>query len=410
MTWKKVVRDVVLVLLITAVFAAGGNMLLNAYFIAATRKAKEVASTRGVYRYRVENYDGVPWAKQFFAEYDSLKTHFKSYVCYRRNPFSGQTIHIDKQGYRYDPEAKPCSAKKEEVWFFGGSTTWGVGVRDALTMPLYFQKMNPKYCVRNLGETAYRSRQELALLINLLFTEKRKPAVVVFYDGVNDCYYSVKNRAVNMSTPYERIFNKRLEESDKYKNIEEMDNYWALVRDIALQGAKYLFTDGFLALWQKMRLGAHVVEDEDLAAEKTRTLKDIFEECQLPERERKLIRLGVNEQLYVYNLAYELCKKHGIRLVVLLQPNAWIGNPKRDHIIQDLSARPECLAEVYRQYYAALREKAATLPYFYDISNAFDSDEAILIDMCHTSANGNKIIASEVSKIINKTERVKDKM
>ncbi len=81
---------------------------------------------------------------------------------------------------------------------------WGTGASDQYTIPAYYENLQSTYVTRNYGESAWKSRQELALLINRLFLEKKKPKVVVFYDGVNDFYNGVLQRAVNMTHNYEK--------------------------------------------------------------------------------------------------------------------------------------------------------------------------------------------------------------
>src|SRR5262249_48890167 len=73
---------------------------------------------------------------------------------------------------------------------FGGSTTFGVGVPDAETIPAYLQKEMAARCatpvaVYNFGRLGYFSTQE-ALLFYRLLSSGERPAVAVFVDGIND--------------------------------------------------------------------------------------------------------------------------------------------------------------------------------------------------------------------------------
>src|SRR5207237_3377960 len=75
------------------------------------------------------------------------------------------------------------------IFFLGGSTTWGSGVRDDYTIPSFVARLAEDrgwpVQVSNYGESAYSSFQETVLLSELVATGN-VPDVVVFYDGVND--------------------------------------------------------------------------------------------------------------------------------------------------------------------------------------------------------------------------------
>jgi len=75
-----------------------------------------------------------------------------------------------------------------EIWVFGGSTTFGYGVKDDETIPAYLAKILPKYHVVNFGAASYYSTIERIRFENLL-TYYHKPKAAIFIDGLNDFYY-----------------------------------------------------------------------------------------------------------------------------------------------------------------------------------------------------------------------------
>src|SRR5262249_7649743 len=85
---------------------------------------------------------------------------------------------------------------KSKVYFFGGSTMWGLGVRDDLTIPSQFAAATGIWS-ENFAEMSYTAHQSLMLLVQLL-QDGHRPDVVVFYDGVND----VANKCRAELTPY----------------------------------------------------------------------------------------------------------------------------------------------------------------------------------------------------------------
>ena len=114
---------------------------------------------------------------------------YQPYTLWTTGPFQGNLVNIDRYGDRvtHFNSSRPGAL---QVWMPGGSTTWGAGAPDDQTIPSYLAKLfNETWKVdtqvRNLGEMAFVSTQELFRLQRELQADGR-PGVVVFYDGVND--------------------------------------------------------------------------------------------------------------------------------------------------------------------------------------------------------------------------------
>ena len=126
---------------------------------------------------------------KLFAEFgDTFLVAYQPYVVWSRALFTGELVNVDANGERLTAHN---STREDalEVWVFGGSTAWGTGAPDDQTIPSHLAYiMNDRGVdtrVRNLGESAYVSTQEVVYLLREL-QAGRRPQVVVFYDGVND--------------------------------------------------------------------------------------------------------------------------------------------------------------------------------------------------------------------------------
>ena len=148
---------------------------------------------RGALDYRPLRFidDGnAPSPQDFWAEQSQTRVRWLPYSYWVVAPVDGQFIHVDERGMRHTQTVADAPGLPSLV-FFGGSTIWGEGARDAHTIPsqvsaLLAERDQPAI-VRNYGQTGYVSAQDLALFQRQLAMGER-PALAVFYQGFNDIY------------------------------------------------------------------------------------------------------------------------------------------------------------------------------------------------------------------------------
>jgi hypothetical protein len=134
-------------------------------------------------------YDGVPWVEDYFAELDALRYGYLPYLGPRINDVRGRYFN-STEGIRrsYQPTV-PDAVEPIEVWFFGGSTTWGEGQRDLHTIPSEVARLAESHGVFiravNMGERGYTAFQEF-LLFQQRIDELGPPDLAVFFDGHNE--------------------------------------------------------------------------------------------------------------------------------------------------------------------------------------------------------------------------------
>ncbi len=117
---------------------------------------------------------------------------YKEFVEFSEKKRSGKFTIVSQMGNRcnYNEQSK-CNLPiggKNEIWIFGGSTTFGYGVKNNETISAHLQNLlNNEFNVVNFGTGYYYSTQERILLNNLL-TKLNSPYAVVFIDGLNEFY------------------------------------------------------------------------------------------------------------------------------------------------------------------------------------------------------------------------------
>lgn len=123
---------------------------------------------------------------------------------------NGKFVNVSNQGTRcHYPNRDFCTAKGgvKEIWIFGGSTTFGYGVKDNETIAAYLSESLPDYRIVNFGAASYYSTIERIKFENLL-TEFSPPKAAVFIDGLNDFYFFNVPDESTLTKAYSQILNK----------------------------------------------------------------------------------------------------------------------------------------------------------------------------------------------------------
>jgi hypothetical protein len=111
-------------------------------------------------------------------------------VLHFTNGFSQPQYTVGIEGIRYLPGWSDKFVERElsagnGIFVFGGSTTWGHGVPDDMTLVRYLGEINPGINFFNFGTNAYDSLREVDRLVYLL-RKGYRPKAVIFVDGLND--------------------------------------------------------------------------------------------------------------------------------------------------------------------------------------------------------------------------------
>jgi hypothetical protein len=299
-------------------------------------------------------------ARRVFADFKKTVEEYAPYVAWRRMPLASEHVNIDADGRRVHRAGRDAGPGAPSIAFFGGSTLWGTGSSDDETIPAWFDRMSRGWQVFNYGETGYTTRQALARLVNLV-TTGRAPDVAVFYDGYNHiwthCNLAVTERLHGHML--EARLSRALTERPRFGYV--FSEIVAPVRDFAIRV-----------------LG------------KRRFTRDRFACSSDPQRAEQVAETLVR----LWEVAHALMAESGGRFHAFLQPLAYIGAARIDH----LKTRGEEAGDQFRAVYPLLHRRIAErgLPWVTDLSRAFDGEELIFIDSAHVSPNGNRIIAQRM--------------
>jgi lysophospholipase L1-like esterase len=387
----------------SAVMLAGASFFLCVVFLVALNAISSVAIV-GVSEWRrasniqklgdqlaaLPNYLGREQeVRQIVADSVDLGAKYAMFGGYRSVSYDAQTLHVDKDGRRFDPAAPKYVGPP--IAFYGGSTMWGAGEVDSRTIPAIFSRNN-KTDVLNEGEGGYTSRNALGWLIANLATPYRVE-MIVFYDGVNDIRNcdlvgGLGNHAgdVDADPAMARLFSYA-------KMAPGVSSAGLARRDYALAIGGNAYPTILLTSKLAMNFGGLVNRTGAGARLEDRQVN--FRCAQ----NRATADAAAERMVRNWQMANALAQSRGIPFLAILQPQAYETRSRTDKIVLDPG-----IAKEYLAFYAAVRRRMALLnvDWFVDLSGALDShpNEYFFIDFCHLSARGNEIMAQAIASAI----------
>ena len=327
---------------------------LEIYLRATDGRMSGIDRRRG----ELENYAGAEWPKTHWREINQLRTVYFSFVEWRRDLFQGETVNIVGP-YRERATAVAADAKGGEVFFFGGSTMWGTGARDAETIPSYYSAITGRPA-RNFGESGYVAHQDLEMMLWLLQSGER-PAAVVFYDGVNDVAHRCRKGFGGFS------------------HIQESRMRAKLVRESGL------FDRTWQILVQRFAPGGGGDDDDD----------DPFDCDNDPAKAQRVADAMIDD----WWLARQAAERKGVAFFAFLQPVVYFSDTIDDKRADFGRSTDDGRRKQFEAVYPLLRARLAEVGAI-DLTAALDAQELFYIDFCHLSPNGNERVAAALALAI----------
>jgi hypothetical protein len=356
--FRVVCINVAVLLVLVALLVLIPPAFLDLYRYRAGRAELSIADARA----SLPTYKGVSWARRHFEEFAKLRTTYYDYIGWRRNSFTGETITIDGDGYRR--HAKTARREDAQIWAFGGSTMWGPGVTDSLTIPAFIERDTSRSTF-NFGESGYTAHQSLNLLMKN-YALGGRPQHVVFYDGANEVV--IKCRA-------ELTFYSALQEATIRQKLRTDGAMGSSLLKVFTPTVEVL-----RRITEKWSSGPETGPPESF-------------DCSTNASKRRLIAASL---VMDWQAARQL---NGGTFIAVLQPVAFVGEPELSHLP---SVRSDALMKaqydsVYPEIIRQLRE--AKLPYT-DMTHAFDGREQLYIDFVHVAPRGNEIMGQRIAGLL----------
>lgn len=341
----------------------------------------------------------LPWAEEYWREFSQRGRRFRPYYLWRSRKYKGKYINIDSQGVRKTWNPEP-GKQPLNIWFLGGSTTWGSGARDDYTIPSQVSRMlnedGINAQVTNFGETGYVFSQEIIYLMEALRLHDA-PDLVVFYDGANDVYAPYQSGYPGVFQNYQRF----LDATNLIRRRQRYSFVQTLYLDFtdALQKHCYLYKI-INAMPDKMSVTEHEKQVEMDFPDKPEHIQ--FQEAGAHKTKDELDDLSkrsASVYLSYADLLDGLSKGYGFEYALLWQPLSFYeGN------VFDQERTENRMEDPALKYFAlSLRSylRKEKIENFYDISDALQKrSEPTYFDFCHITETGNARMAREIINVL----------
>jgi hypothetical protein len=305
------------------------------------------------------NYAGIGWTRQHFEEFHALRSRYVSYIGWRREPFQGKTITLEGP-YARRKTVGAGDAAKPSVYFFGGSTMWGMGADDANTIPSLVTQLGG-FRSQNYGESGWTGHQSLVLLIQLL-QEGERPDIVVFYDGINDVVHKCRRELTPSSHAREHQIRAAV----------------SMTKAHHAYGLQHML-EPLMGLATQIQRGIPGREAAGFDCHQNR---------------QKAEQIADN-LLQDWDVARRLVESYGGKFIGILQPVSYFGDSKLDRIRLNGIEKQQ-----FEAVYPLIGLKMAGRPGLYDFTRVLDHPEYIYIDSMHLSPNGNRYIAQKMVEVL----------
>ncbi|MBZ0301955.1 MAG: SGNH/GDSL hydrolase family protein [Anaerolineae bacterium] len=340
---------------------------------APTSEASLVDSRAALPYYRQQDWSAELWRE--YTAFNSPGTAFRyhPYVVWRGGHFEGETLNVDEDGIRQTPGAE-CGPDAYIVYMMGGSTLWGLGSPDSMTIPAYVQAglaktRNSSVCVVNFGQTAYVSTQNLITLLLQLQQQDNVPNLVIFYDGVNEVGASFANGR-----------------ADQHANMKMIKDRFNQERDFGVQPT-----------WSQLLLQSQLVQlVRNLIP--TPQAVDTGPETnpRTPEEDDRLAAEIARTYLNNYHIVELLASDYGFEFDFFWQPVIFVTQKPLADEEKPMweEGRGPLLADLYAKTYDLILKAVSSHNHLYYIADVFDKQpEPVFIDYNHLTPVGNRLVA-----------------
>jgi len=346
-------------LMVTTVVILGGLLIFTSQIINATGIIGRLQGSLDSRQLDFIDDGHAPTSQQFWAEQGQMTVRWLPYNYWTTAPYEGDYININSQGVRFTPSFTD-DPSTQKIYFFGGSTMWGEGARDAYTIAGHVAQLlaedNQAQQVVNYGQTGYVSTQDL-ILFQTQLALNNVPDVALFYQGFNDVYSAYLQDTAGI--PYR-----------EYQRVSDVE----AGRSLRSGQPVFRIPDGDISTYDWSLVGTASASAQEIA---DRWFANV-------------------------NMIQALAEAYNLDIAVVWQPalfekNNLVGSEPR--ILEDLETVNPNFIDLYKEVDTLVRAriKDENLNHIIVLTDLFaDDDRAIFYDLVHITEVGNLTVAEAV--------------
>ena len=342
---------------------------ISKYFLDSTNFEKHIRPNF------VEKVYGEKNKEDYLRVLEEQTYHLKytPFIEFKEQPRLGKFVTVSEIGNRCNQNnLNKCPGPlggTDEIWLFGGSTSFGYGVKNDETIAANLEKFfEGKKKIINFGNGYFYSTQERIFFQNLL-TNLDSPYAAIFIDGANDFGGSWN---VN-ETVYSDAIRKNLENKDKNRF-----------------GKKF-------TLWLKeriTRLNVYRLIQQNFSNNNNRITKPVESLANEKKIKQLIQRFKQNHKINV-----AVGSSYGIIVLTVLQPvpiyeySYALSKFPKDYI--DIDGKKSSNIKLAYKLLSDEENFITKSKFFLDLKN-FKIDDAMYVDTFHYSPKFNNAIAKEI--------------
>jgi hypothetical protein len=315
--------------------------------------------------------------REYWKEFEqSNRVVYHQYTLWRRAPYQGKMISIDRDGVRRTMHTR-CEGTNFTIWMFGDSVMWGAGAPDAETIPSLvaqdYEEHGTPVCIVNYAEKGWSNTQELVGLVELLKHAGRKPDVVLFYDGGTEAFAAYQSGEADVHSNF-AMFRNFLNNWGKTQRASF--SYWSQTNTYRLL----------------QRIAAKAPFHRELPGSHTTPLD-------LASLSQAVIE-NYQENVSIVDL---LAKQYGFRPIFAWYPNLAVGHKQLTPYEQQVLVLQDQQFPKSGSMYQAVYNRGNEILSrdFYNLADSVDDEkDTLYIGISHMRPRGTQIMADKLFEIL----------
>ena len=365
---------------LAATFTVMVSIELTLQFVSSILTQQNISRVDGKIRH--STFQNEAWAPALFKEMYEVRLEYDQFLGWRSREFNGDCINIDNNGFRKTVRFTNDSVvHTDTILVFGGSSVWGVYVRDEYTIPsllatlLHNRGRNP--VVINCGERGYTFTQNVIQLV-LLLRSGYRPSKVVFIDGCNDVYGAHRAGKAGLNG-----------------FVPEMDRF---LQSIGHSYPRRVFDATTEWITTKSIIGRNLQRVADFVLNRKQADHGTaqYSNAQLLELSSAIIENYIASHTLLADLAARYKFDYYCFLQAMIYTKATLTEEERTG---DPKLNDPQFKFLFQTFYDTLEHRS--LSNVYSLGNVLDGEhETCFLDFCHVTERANRLIARKVFEVV----------